>query len=110
MSKPQIHQTSTGARFAYVGDYTVRAQSGADDAVVLRDIDGDEVLIAVCQPTNGVSALDIAITYASVLNGADREDRMSADRKRSMYWRAVGMAMAAGCPRVADCYFAAVKA
>jgi hypothetical protein len=35
---------------------------------------------------------------------------MSADRKRSMYWRAVGMAMAAGCPRVADCYFAAVKA
>ena len=69
MSKPQIHQTSTGARFAYVGDYTVRAQSGADDAVVLRDIDGDEVFIAVCQPTNGVSALDIAITYASVLNG-----------------------------------------
>jgi hypothetical protein len=69
MTRPQIHETSTGARFAYVGDYTVRAQCGADDAVVLRDIDGDEVLIAVCQPTDGVSALDIAITYASVLRG-----------------------------------------
>ena len=67
MIKPQIHETPSGNRFAYVGEYMVHARAGAEDAAVLQEIEGDEVLIAVCQPTNGASAFDIAMTYASVL-------------------------------------------
>lgn len=45
-----IHHTRDGRRFAYVGDYTVR-ETAAATFDVLRDVDGDDVLIASNLPT-----------------------------------------------------------
>jgi hypothetical protein len=46
-----IHTSRTGQQFAYVGDYTLRmGRDGAWD--VTRDVDGDEVRIAVGLPLN----------------------------------------------------------
>lgn len=41
------HVTASGHRFAYVGDYTLVFDAYAGTWGVTRDIDGDEVVVAV---------------------------------------------------------------
>lgn len=66
MKAARISTCATGVRFAYLGDYTVR--EGRDgDAAIYKDLAGDDVLVAVCQAIDHLSAFDVALRHVETI-------------------------------------------